>query len=50
MTATKLYTKINNLPPSMIKEVDDFVEFLRTKEKESQRKKIWLRERINSYA
>ena len=28
-----LYTKIKKLPPSMIKEVDDFVEFLRTKQK-----------------
>ena len=33
MTATILYSKIKNLPPSMIKEVDDFVEFLRTKQK-----------------
>jgi hypothetical protein len=35
MTALKLYTKINNLPPSMIKEVDDFVEFLKSKQKDS---------------
>jgi hypothetical protein len=33
MTATRLYTKISSLTPSMIKEVDDFVEFLMTKEK-----------------
>jgi hypothetical protein len=31
MTKTMLYTKINTLPPSLIKEVDDFVEFLKTK-------------------
>jgi hypothetical protein len=33
MTTTRLYTKISSLTPSMIKEVDDFVEFLMTKEK-----------------
>ena len=33
MTATMLYTKIKKLPPSMIKEVDDFVEFLTAKQK-----------------
>jgi hypothetical protein len=33
MTATMLYTKINALPPAMIKEVDDFVEFLKSKQK-----------------
>ena len=43
MTATKLYTKINNLPPSMIKEVDDFVEFLRTKGK-SKKENLVARE------
>jgi hypothetical protein len=36
MTTTMLYTKINNLPPSMIKEVDDFVEFLKTKQKKEK--------------
>ena len=39
MTATMLYTKINALPPSMIKEVDDFVEFLKTKQKEKEKVK-----------
>jgi hypothetical protein len=29
-----LYNKISTLSPSMIKEVDDFVEFLKTKQKE----------------
>jgi hypothetical protein len=33
MTATMLYTKIASLPPSLIKEVDDFVEFLKMKQK-----------------
>jgi hypothetical protein len=37
MTATLLYSKIKNLPPSMIKEVDDFVEFLKTKQKYKNR-------------
>lgn len=37
MTATMLYSKIKNLPPSMIKEVDDFVEFLKTKQKHKYR-------------
>jgi hypothetical protein len=36
MTATMLNTKINNLPPSMIKEVDNFVEFLKTKQKKGK--------------
>lgn len=36
MTATMLYTKINSLSPSMIKEVDDFVEFLKTKQKKEK--------------
>jgi hypothetical protein len=36
MTTTMLYTKINNLSPSMIKEVDDFVEFLKTKQKKEK--------------
>ena len=36
MTATMLYTKIYKLPPSMIKEVDDFVEFLQTKQKKDK--------------
>lgn len=36
MTTTMLYTKINNLPPAMIKEVDDFVEFLKTKQKKGK--------------
>ncbi|OFX57546.1 MAG: hypothetical protein A2W84_07720 [Bacteroidetes bacterium GWC2_40_13] len=33
MTTTMLFTKINSLPPSMIKQVDDFVEFLKSKQK-----------------
>lgn len=36
MTTTILYSKINNLPPSMLKEVDDFVEFLKTKQKKDK--------------
>lgn len=36
MTTTMLYTKISNLSPSMIKEVDDFVEFLKTKQKKEK--------------
>jgi|LakMenEpi03Aug12_release.lakeMendotaPanAssembly.Ray.scaffolds.fasta_scaffold6147004_1 hypothetical protein len=34
MTVTKLYTKINALSPAMIKEVEHFVDFLQTKQKE----------------
>lgn len=34
MTHSILYTKISSLPPSMLKEVDDFVEFLKSKQKE----------------
>lgn len=33
MTANMLYSKISSLPPSLIKEVDDFVEFLKMKQK-----------------
>jgi hypothetical protein len=36
MTATMLYTKISTLPPSMIKEVNDFVEFLKSKQKKNK--------------
>ena len=36
MTTTRLYTKISTLTPSMIKEVDDFVEFLKTKQKKDK--------------
>ncbi len=36
MTASMLYTKISNLPPSMIKEVNDFVEFLQSKQKKNK--------------
>jgi hypothetical protein len=36
MTLSMLHTKINNLTPSMIKEVDDFVEFLKTKQKKEK--------------
>lgn len=33
MSANMLYTKIASLPPNLIKEVDDFVEFLKMKQK-----------------
>jgi hypothetical protein len=33
MTPTTLYDKINSLPPSLIREVNDFVDFLKTKQK-----------------
>lgn len=36
MTATMLYTKISALPPSLIKEVNDFVEFLMTKHRKNK--------------
>jgi hypothetical protein len=36
MTATMLYTKISALPPSLIKEVNDFVEFLKTKQRKNK--------------
>ena len=36
MTASMLYTKISNLPPSIIKEVNDFVEFLQSKQKKNK--------------
>jgi len=36
MTTSMLHTKINNLTPSMIKDVDDFVEFLKTKQKKEK--------------
>ena len=36
MTATRLYTKISTLTPTMIKEVNDFVEFLMTKQKKDK--------------
>jgi hypothetical protein len=36
MTASMLYTKISALPPSMIKEVNDFVEFLKSKQKKNK--------------
>ena len=36
MTTTRLYTKISTLTPSMIKEVDDFVEFLKAKQKKDK--------------
>ena len=39
MTATMLYTKISTLSPSMIKEVDDFVEYLKTKQRDKGRVK-----------
>jgi len=36
MTANMLYTKIASLPPNLIKEVDDFVEFLKMKQKNNK--------------
>jgi hypothetical protein len=39
MNATMLCSKISALPPSMIKEVNDFVEFLKTKQKKIKLKK-----------
>jgi hypothetical protein len=36
MTATMLYSKISSLPPSMIKEVDNFVDFLKSKKKKNK--------------
>lgn len=36
MTANMLYTKITSLPPNLIKEVDDFVEFLKMKQKKKK--------------
>jgi hypothetical protein len=38
MTKTMLYSKISTLPPTMIKEVDDFVEFLLTKQRKGKLK------------
>ncbi len=38
MTTSMLYTKISSLPPSMIKEVNDFVEFLKPKQKKNKAK------------
>jgi hypothetical protein len=36
MTDLQLYTTISNLPPNLKKEVEDFVEFLKTKTKEEK--------------
>jgi hypothetical protein len=36
MTAKMLYAKISSLPPSMIQEVNDFVEFLQSKQKKNK--------------
>ncbi|MEI6142981.1 MAG: DUF2281 domain-containing protein [Mariniphaga sp.] len=36
MTTTMLFTKINSLPPSLKKEVDDFVEFLKAKKRKNR--------------
>jgi hypothetical protein len=38
MTKTMLYSKISTLPPTMIKEVDDFVDFLLTKQRKGKLK------------
>jgi len=37
MTASFLFTKINSLSPSMIKEVDDFIDFLKSKKKNKKK-------------
>jgi hypothetical protein len=36
MTSTMLYKKISALTPSMIKEVNDFVEYLKSKQKKNK--------------
>ncbi len=36
MTTSMLITKISSLPPSLLKEVNDFVDFLKTKHKKEQ--------------
>ena len=36
MTTTMLITKISTLPPSLLKEVNDFVDFLKSKRKKSK--------------
>ena len=36
MTANNLYSKIASLPPSLIEEVNDFVEFLKMKQKNKE--------------
>ena len=36
MTTSMLYTKISPLSPSKIKEVNDFVEFLKSKQKKNK--------------
>ena len=36
MTTTMLITKISSLPPSLVKEVNDFVDFLKTKRKKDK--------------
>jgi hypothetical protein len=37
MNALNIYAKINTLTPSMLKEVDDFVDFLKTKQKPTEK-------------
>jgi hypothetical protein len=37
MNALNIYAKINTLPPSLLKEIDDFVEYLKTKQKSKER-------------
>lgn len=39
MDNVRLYNKINSLPENLKKEVQDFVEFLRTKTKKNPKKK-----------
>jgi hypothetical protein len=34
MTTNLLYTKISSLPPTLVEEVNDFVDFLKSKQKE----------------
>jgi hypothetical protein len=36
MSPSILYSKINSLPPSMIKEVNDFVDFLKSKQSKNK--------------
>ncbi len=36
MTTTTLITKISTLPPSLLKEVNDFVDFLKTKQRKNK--------------
>jgi hypothetical protein len=37
MNAISIYSKINTMPPSMLKEIGDFIEFLKTKQKPKEK-------------